>query len=261
LEISSQLYAAAVMHTEGGTAIGHTEDSAHSTADAGVMALAVRRDSPLSSSGTAGDYSYHAAPGAASLPIANVNWVSAARFVNWLSNGQPVATSAASETGTETGAYVLNGDEVVFRTPGSAYWLPSEDEWYKSAFYDPERGGAGGYWQHATRSDQAPDNSAPRRLDGINAANYNAIVSAAGNKLVPVGSFVRSVSYYGTLDQAGSLWEWTDGIVDAPTDGVPGQTQPDSRVVRGGSWSQGIIAVDRLTRADDPTGYQITNAK
>jgi hypothetical protein len=57
LEISSQLYAAAVMHTEGGTAIGHTEDSAHSTADAGVMALAVRRDSPLSSSGTAGDYS------------------------------------------------------------------------------------------------------------------------------------------------------------------------------------------------------------
>ena len=57
IEVSSQLYAAAVMHTAGGTAIGQTEDSAHSTADAGVMALAVRRDSPLSSSGTAGDYS------------------------------------------------------------------------------------------------------------------------------------------------------------------------------------------------------------
>lgn len=57
LEISSELYAAAVMHTAGGTEIGHTEDSAHSSTDAGVMALAVRRDTPLSSSGTTGDYS------------------------------------------------------------------------------------------------------------------------------------------------------------------------------------------------------------
>ena len=212
--------------------------------------------------GTAGDYSYHAAPGAASLPIANVNWVSAARFVNWLSNGQPVATSAASETGTETGAYVLNGDEVVFRTPGSAYWLPSEDEWYKSAFYDPERGGAGGYWQHATRSDQAPDNSAPRRLDGINAANYNAIVSAAGNKLVPAGSFVRSVSYYGTLDQAGSLWEWSD----TPIENFRGEE--NSMIVRSGSWSLGILNPAKHVRrdytpdeVDDDTGFRIAGAR
>lgn len=57
LEVSSQLYAAAVMHTAAGTAIGQAEDSAHSTGDPGIMALAVRRDTPLSSSGTTGDYS------------------------------------------------------------------------------------------------------------------------------------------------------------------------------------------------------------
>lgn len=57
LEISSELYAAAVMHTASGTAIGHAEDTAHASDDGGVMALAVRRNTPLSSSGTAGDYS------------------------------------------------------------------------------------------------------------------------------------------------------------------------------------------------------------
>jgi formylglycine-generating enzyme required for sulfatase activity len=212
--------------------------------------------------GTAGDYTYRAAPGAASLPIANVNWVSAARFVNWLSNGQPVATSSASATGTETGAYVLDGDNVVFRTPGSTYWLPSEDEWYKAAFYDPQKGTTGGYWQYATRSDEAPDNGTPRRLDGLNAANYNAIVSAAGNKLVPAGSFVRSVSYYGTLDQAGSLWEWSD----TPIENFRGEE--NSMIVRSGSWSLGILNPAKSVRrdytpdeVDDDTGFRIAGAR
>jgi formylglycine-generating enzyme required for sulfatase activity len=212
--------------------------------------------------GTSGDYSYRAAPGTASLPIANVSWVSAARFVNWLSNGQPVATSSASETGTETGAYVLDGYKVVSRSPGSSYWLPSEDEWYKAAFYDPEKGETGGYWQYATRSDQAPDNGSPRRLDGLNAANYNAIVSAAGDKLVPVGAFVRSVSYYGTLDQAGSLWEWSD----TPIENFKGEE--NSMIVRSGSWSLGILNPAKAVRrdytpdeVDDDTGFRIAGAR
>ena len=57
IEVSSQLYAAAVMHTAAGTAIGHAEDTAHASDDGGIMALAIRRNTPLSSSGTAGDYS------------------------------------------------------------------------------------------------------------------------------------------------------------------------------------------------------------
>lgn len=39
-------------------------------------------------------------------------------------------------------------------------------------------------------------------------------------------------------------------VVTAP----PG---PDARIVRGGSWSQGIVAVSSSTRRDYPSGYQI----
>lgn len=52
----------------------------------------------------------------------------------------------------------------------------------------------------------------------------------------------------------GNLWEWDDGIVRSP---APGTDEPDTRIVRGGSWSQGIVAVSSSTRRDYPTGYQI----
>jgi len=44
-----------------------------------------------------------------------------------------------------------------FRNSNAYYFLPSEDEWYKAAYYDPNaNGGAGGYWNYATGSDSAP---------------------------------------------------------------------------------------------------------
>ena len=52
------------------------------------------------------------------------------------------------------------------RNVGAAYFLPSEDEWYKAAFYDPWDPGADGsqagdpatidYWLYATLSDIDP---------------------------------------------------------------------------------------------------------
>lgn len=51
----------------------------------------------------------------------------------------------------------------------------------------------------------------------------------------------------------GNLWEWNDLVVDSPAPGTP---EPDSRGVRGGSWSQGILAVANSARRDYPTGYQ-----
>lgn len=63
--------------------------------------------------------------------ILNISWFSAARFANWLHNG---ATAAAS---TETGAYSLNYATLgVFpKNNGAKWWIPSDDEWYKAAFY------------------------------------------------------------------------------------------------------------------------------
>ena len=47
----------------------------------------------------------------------------------------------------------------------------------------------------------------------------------------------------------------------APTLGQPLQDQPSSRIVRGGSWSQGLIAVANYTRRDYPDGYQLYNSQ
>ena len=62
-------------------------------------------------SGSPGSYSYTVGGSysqAANCPIYDVSWGDAARFVNWLANGQP--TSGTESTGTtETGAYALNG--------------------------------------------------------------------------------------------------------------------------------------------------------
>ena len=39
------------------------------------------------------------------------------------------------------------------------YFIPSENEWYKAAYYDPTlNGGTGGYWTYPTKTNTAPVN-------------------------------------------------------------------------------------------------------
>lgn len=108
-----------------------------------------------------GTYSYSAVAGGENLPIAWTNWFAAARFANWLHNGATVAA------GTETGAYALNGATMgtYLRQRDASFWIPSENEWYKAAYYDPAKTtdasgrASAGYWTYATQSDQLPDDS------------------------------------------------------------------------------------------------------
>ncbi len=66
----------------------------------------------ITQSGSPGLYSYSVKSGYDNLPVNYVSWGDAARFANWLQNGQPglggpaVAQDAAS---TEDGSYALNG--------------------------------------------------------------------------------------------------------------------------------------------------------
>ena len=54
-------------------------------------------------SGSDGSYVYSPITGTDQLPITGVSWFDAARFVNWLDNGQP--SGASSEQTTEDGTY------------------------------------------------------------------------------------------------------------------------------------------------------------
>ena len=167
-------------------------------------------------------------------PITYVSWFDAARFANWMTNGQGSGS-------TEDGAYTLNGattGNAIAVNPGAAFYIPTNDEWYKAAYFSPNYGGVGvpGYYDYATQSDSPSD---PGNIigSGSNQANYftgagysvTQTTSYDGNQnyLTDVGAFSGSGSFYGTFDQSGNVLQWND------LDGTSGS----SRRVRGGVWS------------------------
>jgi sulfatase modifying factor 1 len=206
----------------------------------------------IARSGSPGGYSYSVI-GSGNRPVTYVSWFDTARFMNWLHNGQP--TGAQNAATTEDGAYSLHGaisGDSLGKNSGSLYWIPTEDEWYKAAYYQPALAGGDtdGYWLYPTRSNDAPGNvigPAP------NQANYYTGVfpvytysvtqspsySATANYLADGGAYSGSASYYGTFDQGGSVYEWNDANYSG------------FQRARGGSWkaeTNGLPAtVDFLT--------------
>ena len=170
--------------------------------------------------GASGSYSYAVVSGMGNHPVTDVSWYSAARFSNWLSNGQP--TGGEVNGVTETGAYTLNGNTGMPSYNGTGlYRLPTESEWYKAAYYDPSIAGANKYWAYATRSNTEPGNIVG---SGANMANYllyngsNYIFSVTQSSInnplqsyqTDVGAFTGSASAYGTFDQNGDASNWND---------------------------------------------------
>jgi len=177
-------------------------------------------------------------------PICWVSWFDAARFANWMHNG---ANDLAS---TEDGAYTLvnyQNSGIVLKEPTAKWWIPSEDEWYKAAYYDPTLNqNGGGYYTYPTRSNDVPYmESNPPGLP--NSANFNNVFNVKGNVLTPVGIYATSPSYYNTYDQGGLLWQWTDGIYQRDVG--------PNRIVRGGSFSYGITPLRKTTRRDYAPGF------
>jgi formylglycine-generating enzyme required for sulfatase activity len=211
--------------------------------------------------GSDGNYSYTVRPNMGNKPVVYVSFWDAARFANWMNNGQP--TGAQDEHTTEDGAYTLGGvtfpvNESVSRNPGATWFLPSEDEWYKAAYYDPRSQAEGGppgddnYWLYATRSDDDPIIATANSVGDIsnpgpNVANYDwgADWNGRNGNVTTVGSAgLESTSYYGTYDQAGGVWEWNEAIVEEPSR----STEWTFRGSRGGTWDDPARLLRASTR-------------
>ena len=165
--------------------------------------------SAISRSGTAGGYTYSLSDSRfANQPVNNVNWFSAARFVNWYANNKSTAATA-----TETGSYALNGattGNIVPRSAGAKIFLPSADEWTKAAFYNAA---AQNYYLWPTQSNSAPATELPG-VSGLvttpNTANYKLEATTTDVRMTNVGAYVNTTSTYGLFDMLGNVTQMTD---------------------------------------------------
>jgi sulfatase modifying factor 1 len=169
--------------------------------------------SGITQSGSAGAYVYTSRTNMAGKPVNQVNWFDAARVCNWLQNG------ASINSDTETGAYPLNGavSGLVAKSVDAKVWIPSQDEWYKAAYYKGD-GLNAGYWQFPTQSNtfstsyvvDSRGNGQP--VAAQNVANYNdfmkwgAIPSDGYGNVTTVG-LNGGPSAYGLYDMAGNVQE------------------------------------------------------
>jgi formylglycine-generating enzyme required for sulfatase activity len=170
-------------------------------------------------SGSPGSYTYSVAGDWADRPVNWVNWGDAARFCNWLHNEQPTGTQ--NLTTTEDGSYYLDGAitnpelMAITREPDATWVIPTEDEFYKAAFHKND-GVTGNYWNYATGTDDHPSYELIDPDPGNNATFMNVSPEdwtiGAPYWRTEVGAHENSASPYGTFDQGGNLWEWTEGV-------------------------------------------------
>jgi len=189
-------------------------------------------------------YKYTVAEDWANRPVNYVSWGDAARFANWLHNGQQ--SGLMGPLTTEHGSYALNGamsDEdlmAVTRSPGATWAIPTEDEWYKAAYHKND-GVTGNYFDYPTTSNSVPSNDLVDPDPGNNATYF---VTSPGIYTIgspyyrtEVGTHENSDSPYGTFDQGGNMFEWNEA--------VPFES---CRSLRGSSFSYGDTSMRASTR-------------
>ncbi len=181
-------------------------------------------------------------------PVNFVSWFEAARFTNWLTSGNPnlgaYDTSAAGwgSAAAYTGSGVAR-DSVAMsnltNTYGKVYFLPSEDEWYKAAYYEGGSTNAG-YWMYPTGSNTVPTAVAGGVLPGT--VVYGQSDWSGGGRPADVDN-AGGRSAYDTMGQDGNVWEWNETLSGS------------RRLVRGGSFSNNASYLPASYRhpGDPPT--------
>lgn len=133
------------------------------------------------------------------IPANEVSWYEVLQFCNYLTSGDKTQ-----------GAYLFSGDNsnpgdylgidrpTALATYGTIYVIPTEDEWYKAAYYT-----GSGYSTYANGTDIAPTQ------DGCNFCDPGYATDPAGPWDVGSGTEEQN----GTFDIMGNVYEWNEETI------------------------------------------------
>ena len=167
-------------------------------------------------------------------PATGITWNEAARFVNWLNiqkgfapaykyTNNAVATNLTPWTAADTLDYDASNP---YRSKRSNFFLPSFNEWYKAAYYDPSaNGGLGGYWDYANGSNTAPTAVAGGTTE--NTAVYGQTAAQGPADVKNAGG----LSPYRVMGLGGNVFEWEESSMD-----LANSSGSSPRAFRGGDW-------------------------
>jgi formylglycine-generating enzyme required for sulfatase activity len=190
-----------------------------------------------------------AGPWTGNQPAADINWYEAAAFVNFL-NTSTGNTAAYNLTFSGSWSMALWSSEQawtaggtnLYRNKDAYYFLPSENEWYKAAYYNA----AGtNYFLYPTASSSAPAAVASGTNGGSavynnSVASVPAIVDSAGG-----------LSPYGTMGQGGNVFEWNESAFDGAN-----SSSSESRTIRGGLWDGAEVFLRSSFRFDSVPAFE-----
>jgi formylglycine-generating enzyme len=157
-------------------------------------------------------------------PATGISWFEAAKFVNLLNTSKGF-----------TPAYKFNGNNFdvwspadfgynstnLFRNSQAKYFLPSVDEWYKAAYYDPV---LAKYYDYPNGSDLGPLRTVGSTEN--NTAVYGQVATEPADIALAGGP-----SPFGTVGQGGNVMEW-----DETDYSLSNNLSSTHRGHRGGHW-------------------------
>ena len=162
------------------------------------------------------------------VPTNEVSWYEAAQLCNYLTSGdKSKGAYLFSGNNTNPGDFVGIDRESAISAYGTVYVIPTEDEWYKAAYYKPD---GSGYSLFANGTDIAPVRDTE--------SNYGLGIGQPWD----VGT--GAVEQNGTFDMMANVGEWTEVLIGP------------YRNFRGGSY--GELYADHLEssyRLDDVNPY------
>jgi len=187
-------------------------------------------------------------------PATSVSWNEAARFVNWLNTSTggfaayKFTTSGVNDDiALWTAADTLDYDAAnPYRSKRATYVLPSYNEWYKAAYYNPSNST---YYDFTNGSDTAPLAVASGTLD--NTAVYGQTFTQGPADVDQSGG----LSPYGVMGLGGNVYEWEESSFD-----LANSSGNSVRAARGGSWgdfSSFLLSSSARGNAGSPSNENI----